>query len=103
MILDDLRVTTVIDLRGLNSSFLKKDNRAFIQRTFKFSAVCYPETVYRIYVVNVPSAFPVAWKMIRPWLDPETSIKIQVLSSREAGPRVKDRMGIDLAKLDHSA
>lgn len=91
--------TTVIDLQGLNTSFLRKENRSFIKRTFQFSSKCYPETVFRIYIINCPAAFPMFWKMIRPWLDPETSIKIQVLSTREAVPKIRERMGIDLGKL----
>ena len=31
--------TTVLDLEGLNRSFLRKDNRALIQRAFKFAAM----------------------------------------------------------------
>ena len=78
--------TTVIDLQGLNTSFLRKENRSFIKRTFQFSSKCYPETVFRIYIINCPAAFPMFWKMIRPWLDPETSIKIQV---RPSLPRLR--------------
>ena len=46
-------------------TFRAQENRAFIQRTFKFSSTCYPETVYRIYIINCPAAFPVAWRIIR--------------------------------------
>ena len=28
------------------------------RRTFRFSSTCYPETVFRIYIINCPSAFP---------------------------------------------
>ena len=87
--------TTILDLRGLNAAFLRQSNRAFIQRTFKFSSTCYPETVFRIYIINCPSAFPLAWKAVRPFVDPETSIKIQVLS-RDAASKIREKMGIDL-------
>ena len=87
--------TTILDLRGLNAAFLRQSNRAFIQRTFKFSSTCYPETVFRIYIINCPAAFPLAWKAIRPWCDPETSHKIQVLS-KDAGGKIRERLGFDL-------
>ena len=74
--------TTVIDMCGFNSVFLK--HRGVIQRTFRFSATCYPETVFRIYLINCPSAsqlrgtcyliithwLPVAWNVVpgfTPW------------------------------------
>ena len=30
------------------------------RRTFRFSSTCYPETVFRIYIINCPSALPLA-------------------------------------------
>ena len=30
----------------------------------RFSTWCYPETVYRILVLNTPPGFPVMWKVI---------------------------------------
>jgi len=74
--------TTIVDLRGLSFAHLK--NRSFVRRLFAFASTCYPETVHRIYLIHSPSAFPVIWKAIRPWLDPDTSEKIHVLSHREA-------------------
>ena len=87
--------TTIIDLRGLNASFLRKENRAFIQRTFKFSSTCYPETVFRIYIINCPAAFPLAWKAIKPWLDPDTATKIVVIG-KDARSKMRDRLGFDV-------
>ncbi|CAO3576437.1 unnamed protein product [Absidia cylindrospora] len=39
----------------------------------------YPETLCRLFVVNAPSAFLVMWKIVRPWLDPKTLDKVQIL------------------------
>jgi hypothetical protein len=36
----------------------------------------YPETVYRVVVVNVPSVFTIFWKMLSGWLDANTRDKV---------------------------
>lgn len=94
--------TTILDLRGLSFSHLKKENRSFIQRSMSFSSVCYPETVHRIYIINAPAAFPMIWRVIRGWLDPVTATKIQVLGSN-AAQKVKELSGIDLDQLKAGA
>ena len=70
---------TIVDLRGLSLSLVKKDNRAFIKSAMGFSAACYPETVHKIFIVNSPTFFSMIWKVVRPWVDPVTADKLQVM------------------------
>ncbi|KAJ2703043.1 hypothetical protein H4218_000542 [Coemansia sp. IMI 209128] len=39
----------------------------------------YPECMFKTYVVNAPSMFVTAWKLIRGWLDPRVISKIHIL------------------------
>ncbi|KAI8374128.1 CRAL-TRIO domain-containing protein [Radiomyces spectabilis] len=39
----------------------------------------YPETLHRLFIINAPSAFVMMWKVIRPWLNPGTLDKVQIL------------------------
>ena len=41
----------------------------------------YPERMAHAFVVNTPSFFATAWRMVKPLLDPRTAKKIQVLSN----------------------
>ena len=43
----------------------------------------YPERMARAYVVNTPSFFATAWRMVKPLLDPRTAQKIRVLSNKK--------------------
>lgn len=76
--------TTIVDLHGLSASHLSRRNRAFLRRAFAFASTCYPETVHRIFLTRAPAGFSFLYKAIRPWLDPDTATKVQLLGTREA-------------------
>ena len=71
--------TTVVDLKGLGLGHVRRENREIIKAAFKFSSVCYPESVHRIYLINAPAVFQIAWRGVQKWVDPITAKKIQVL------------------------
>lgn len=41
----------------------------------------YPETLGRLFIINTPSAFPFVWRMVKGFLDPGVTMKIQVLGN----------------------
>lgn len=41
----------------------------------------YPERLGRFFFINTPMVFMIFWKIIRPWLDPVTAEKFQLLGS----------------------
>jgi len=86
--------TTVVDLKGLTMGHFRKENRTFIARAFKFSSACYPETTYRIFVINAPGFFSMMWKVVRPWIDADVQDKIQILGKGELH-KLRDA-GLDL-------
>jgi hypothetical protein len=44
----------------------------------------YPETLGRMFIINVPTIFSAAWALIRPFLDERTQRKIEIFSSASA-------------------
>ncbi|KAJ2771714.1 hypothetical protein IWQ56_001676, partial [Coemansia nantahalensis] len=44
----------------------------------------YPERMHRTYIVNAPSMFVTAWKLIKSWLDPRVISKIHILGRDHA-------------------
>ena len=47
-------------------------------------SVCFPETMNKMFIINGPFFFSATWSIIKGWLDPRTSSKIEVISSRKA-------------------
>ena len=44
----------------------------------------YPETLGRMFIINVPTIFSVPWAILKPFLDERTQRKIEVFSSVSA-------------------
>ncbi|KAL4515438.1 hypothetical protein Ndes2437B_g06878 [Nannochloris sp. 'desiccata'] len=72
----------IYDLKGI-SLFDLADKQAIAlgQQMMDLLEKYYPERMAKAFVVNTPSFFATAWKMVKPMLDPRTAQKIQVLSS----------------------
>lgn len=43
----------------------------------------YPESLYKLFVVNTPAIISVAWRLISPWVDARTKSKIVFLKPHE--------------------
>jgi hypothetical protein len=71
----------IYDLKGI-SLFDLADKQAIAlgQQMMDLLEKYYPERMAMAFVVNTPSFFATAWKMVKPMLDPRTAQKIQVLS-----------------------
>ncbi|KAL5337412.1 CRAL-TRIO domain-containing protein [Aspergillus crustosus] len=60
------------------------DVREFARDISWLVATCYPETIHRAYICNVPFYFPKLYKILKPFIDPMTAAKLQFLPSSEA-------------------
>lgn len=70
--------TAVMDIKDMVMSQI---SRSFLGLTKRLAAVDqeqYPETLGRIIIINAPSAFPMAWRMVKGFLDPVVTSKITV-------------------------
>lgn len=75
----------IYDLKGLGLMDLAdKEALRLGQAMMDMLERYYPERMAAAYVVNTPSFFATAWKMVKPLLDPRTAKKIHVLSSPKA-------------------
>ncbi|EPS61289.1 hypothetical protein M569_13508, partial [Genlisea aurea] len=73
--------TTILDVQGLGVMSLTGPVLDFIKVVQKIDNDYYPETLYRMFVVNTGPGFRLIWNMVKPLLDPDTAAKIQVLGS----------------------
>eukprot|EP00057_Strongylocentrotus_purpuratus_P021732 XP_011676206.1 PREDICTED: SEC14-like protein 3 [Strongylocentrotus purpuratus] len=74
-------VVAVIDLEKLSIHHLWKPGMDVLQKVSVIMEQHYPEAIYRLYVVQAPKIFPIAFSLIKPFLREDTRKKIQVLGN----------------------
>ncbi|KAJ8042966.1 SEC14-like protein 2 [Holothuria leucospilota] len=74
-------MTLIMDLEGLTAEYLWRPGIRMFTDLASILEQHYPETIRTIYVVRAPAIFPVAYNLIKPFLQENTRKKIQVLKS----------------------
>ena len=52
----------------------------FIKSTMSLDQNFYPESLFRLYIINAPFVFRMMWAVVKPWLHPITKDRIKVYS-----------------------
>jgi hypothetical protein len=73
-----------LDLNNLTTSQLSRRALAIIKEQAAIDSICFPETMNKMLIVNAPMFFPPTWRLIKGWLDPRTSSKIEVISGKSS-------------------
>mmetsp|Transcript_36820 Transcript_36820/g.87137 ORF Transcript_36820/g.87137 Transcript_36820/m.87137 type:complete len:348 (-) Transcript_36820:115-1158(-) len=89
--------TLLVDLSGMSMGMLRGQKRALLKHIFDIGSTYYPETMWKIYLVNAPMVFRAIWTIIKPWLHPLTVNKIQIVgNNKEAiAAMAKDHIPLD--------
>mmetsp|Transcript_10782 Transcript_10782/g.16960 ORF Transcript_10782/g.16960 Transcript_10782/m.16960 type:complete len:452 (-) Transcript_10782:155-1510(-) len=73
----------VLDLENLTMGQLSSRSLAIIKEQSAIDALCFPETMNKMFIINGPRFFGATWKLIKGWLDPRTASKIEVISDKK--------------------
>lgn len=71
----------VINIEGLGMALLGGSKGSFIKRLIGVSGNFFPESVWKIYVVNAPFLFRAVWTVVKPWVHPITVAKVNIFGS----------------------
>jgi len=70
----------VFDLNGFTMAHIKGERRKYVQRVISEMSEIYPECLHKVYAVNCPDGFKVAWAILRPFMDSVTAEKTKILT-----------------------
>ena len=92
----------ILDLAHLTLSQLSQRALAIVKEQSAIDAICFPETMCKMFIVNGPRFFGASWKLIRGWLDPRTAGKIEVISDRKTWEaKLLEHVDIDQLPADY--
>ena len=87
---------SVIDIENVKMHMLAGENMEYLKTTIGYANHHYPERSYVVYVVNAPVWFAWFWKVIKPWIHPNTQRKVRILSKSETLEGLKEHIDEEL-------
>jgi len=91
----------IVDLKGLNMSH--RLGVSFVAEESRIEERFYPETVFKVFIVNPPWVFPALYKLVTPFIDADTQTKTEILSGdvESFGPRLLEFIDADQLPVEY--
>ena len=93
---------TILDMAELTVAQLNSRTMAIIKEQSAIDALCFPETMNKMFIINAPKFFTATWTIIKGWIDPRTANKVEVLGSRKTWePKLLEYIDADQLPSDY--
>ncbi|KAL4151519.1 hypothetical protein PRNP1_008461 [Phytophthora ramorum] len=89
------KLCIVLDARGIGMRDMGGDVFEFIRRCTGAMQRYYPQRSFKIFIVNVPSWFGMAWKGVKPLLNETTRAKTNILTESETAAALLEFIDAD--------
>eukprot|EP00455_Lapot_gusevi_P056078 TRINITY_DN9228_c0_g2_i1.p1 TRINITY_DN9228_c0_g2~~TRINITY_DN9228_c0_g2_i1.p1 ORF type:complete len:287 (-),score=79.26 TRINITY_DN9228_c0_g2_i1:133-906(-) len=73
-----VRVVKICDLEGLGMRHINRGMFRYLKQIITTSQTYYPETLYKIIIINAPNVFNLAWRLVSPLLNARTLAKVSI-------------------------
>eukprot|EP00743_Colponemidia_sp_Colp-15_P001514 GILK01001654.1.p1 GENE.GILK01001654.1~~GILK01001654.1.p1 ORF type:complete len:442 (+),score=79.64 GILK01001654.1:100-1326(+) len=73
------KVTSICDMTGMTMGKMNKALYAILKSLSSIDQDNYPEQLNKLFVVNAPGIINVVWNVVKPWLNPVTKSKIDII------------------------
>jgi hypothetical protein len=90
---------SVVDLKNLKMSHFSKEVRSVIKAIIGLGSDFYPESLWKLYLINAPMIFRTVWAVIKPMVHPETLAKTFILGGEKDFLPVLTREGLPLSSV----
>lgn len=79
----DGTMAVILDIEGMTiGKHVNKDFIWLLKTIAELDRNHYPERMGVTYLINCPTAFGIVWRMVLPFIDPETKDKIKIVTAR---------------------
>jgi hypothetical protein len=85
---------SIVDLKNLKMSHFSKDVRNVIKSIISLGSIYYPESLWKLYLINAPTVFRAIWAVVKPMVHPETLAKTFILGGKSDYLPVLQREGL---------
>jgi len=73
----------IIDMAGAGMGVLSGKRRNTIKKLMDIGSDMFPESVWKLYIINTPWLLRGGWAMVKPWVHPVTQAKVNIVAKPE--------------------
>ena len=75
--------TAIMDVKDMKLSQVTRDFLNLVKGIADIDKDKYPETLGKLFIINVPSIFPLVWRTVQVFLDPAVAAKIEIYGNKD--------------------